>query len=269
VISTQAAISKTRRDLTLATLLRWALIGAAVLTLFVQPLLDEWGNIAVAVLFGLGAVWFVLSFRSMRGSRIAADSSSLIASGQYELAEQHIAEALGSFSIFRTVKLMSLHHLAMLRHAQSRWQESAMLCRALLTQRLAQGSGLDRSSRLILAEALLELNDLPGVHDALARLYDQRLPLREALNLLTIQLDYQAKVGAWTQIFDQQVMKKVELAELLPTPQAARAQALLALSARKVGREDWADWLRKRVELLVDPQKLCTDRPILWELWRQ
>ncbi len=267
MISAESAITKARRDLTLGAILRWALIAAAAVALIVQPLMESAATAATGVLMAVATLWIVLSVRSFRGSRMAADSSSLIAAGQYELAEEHIAEALGSFTIFRTVKLLSLHHLAVLRHAQSRWQESALLCRALLTQRLGPVSGLGRSSRLILAESLLELNDLPGVHENLARLYDQRLSLREALNLLAVQLDYMARIGAWEMMI-QNLMTKVELAELLPTLQAARAQALLALAAKKAGYADWHDWLKRRVELLIDVQKLCSDRPMLLEVWR-
>jgi hypothetical protein len=60
---------------------------------------------------------------------------------------------------------------------------------------------------------------------------------------------------------------KVEMAELLPGEGAARAQAFLALAAQKLGRTDWANWLRRRVELLTDVKGLCTSRPLLAELW--
>jgi hypothetical protein len=159
MITAEAAISKTRRGLTLSAILRWMLISAIVLA----PLIDRTGFSAMSVLMLVGAIWLVLSFRSVRGSRVAADSSSLIAAGEYDRAEENITEAMNSFSIFRTVKLMSLHHLALLRHAQNRWRESALLCQALLSQRPSAIRGLDRSSRLILAEALLELGDLHGV----------------------------------------------------------------------------------------------------------
>ena len=168
MLSAESAILKTRRGVTLGAILRWAMIGAAIVAVLGEPLFDSTGFLAVTVLMLVGAAWMILSFRSVRGSRIAADSSSLIASGQYDLAERHIAEALDTFSLFRTVKLMSLHHLAVLRHAQNRWQDSALLCRALLAQRPGPGgNGLDRSSRLILAESLLELNDLNGVYENL------------------------------------------------------------------------------------------------------
>jgi hypothetical protein len=53
----------------------------------------------------------------------------------------------------------------------------------------------------------------------------------------------------------------------MPTTSAARTQAMLALAAKKSGRDDWATWLRRRVELLCDVQQLCARRSILWELW--
>ncbi|HEY4972959.1 MAG TPA: hypothetical protein VII41_05080 [Steroidobacteraceae bacterium] len=266
MISAQSAISKTRRDLTLGAIVRWTLIISATTAVLVQPMIEGAEFVAVAVLVGVGAMWMVLSFRSLRGSRSAADSSTLIAAGQFELAEKSIAESLDSFSIFRTVKLMSLHHLAMLRHAQSRWQESALLCQAVLMQKPKVISGLDRSSRLLLADSLLELGDLRGVHENLMRLYNQRLTLREALNLLVVQMDYLARISAWEPML-WQVGTKVQMAELLPTVQSARTQALMALAAKKTGQMDWSDWLRRRAELLSDPQQLCADRPMLREVW--
>jgi hypothetical protein len=65
----------------------------------------------------------------------------------------------------------------------------------------------------------------------------------------------------------QAAPSKVQLAELMPAQQAARTQALLALAAKKTGQSAWFNWLRQRAQLLADPQALCTDRPILKELW--
>ena len=219
------------------------------------------------ILLIVGILWLVLSYRSVRGSRIAAASPSLIASGQYDAAEQRIVAAMHSFSLFRTVKLLTLHHLALLRHAQQRWQETVMLCRALLRQRLGPAAGLGKSTHLILAEALLELGDLSGAHDCLLGLYDQRLTLGEAIRLQSVQLDYLSRVGAWDQML-QEVQTKIQLAELMPADGAARVQALLALAARRGGRDDLSTWLRRRVELLADPAELSRRRPILAELWR-
>lgn len=267
MISAQVAISKIRRDITLSAILRWVLIAVAVFSLLAGVFFDDPQTFTMSVLVGVGAIWVILGFRSMRGTRMAAGSSSLIATGQYDQAERQIAEAVRSFSIFRMAKLMCLHDLAMLRHAQSRWQESALICRALLSEQGEASGGLDRSSRLILAESLLELGDLPGVHDSLARLYQQRLTLREALVLLGVQLDYLSRVNAWEPMLVS-AGKRIEMSELLPPQQSARMQALMALAADKTGRTELRDWLKRRVELLVDVERLCADRPILRELWR-
>jgi hypothetical protein len=65
----------------------------------------------------------------------------------------------------------------------------------------------------------------------------------------------------------QGIGTKVELAELMPAGKSAQTQALLALAAKRAGRADWANWLRRRVELLADVRALTQDRPILSELW--
>ena len=265
MITAEHAIHRFRRDLTISTMLRVALIGTALAALVAGSLSGSGFNSSVLIL-GVGLIWVVLGVRSVRGSRIAADSSSLIAAGQYDAAERRIVEALHAFSLFRTVKLLTLHHLAALRHAQRSWREAVVLCRALLRQRLGAVSGLGRSTRLILADALLELGDVRGAYDALASLYNERLSLGEALNLLSVQLDYCARVGAWDAMLFQ-IDTRAQLAELMPTDNAARTQALLALAARKRGRADWEAYLRRRAELLVDPAQLIERRPILRELW--
>ena len=263
MIPADAAIHRIRRDLTLSALLKGAFVCAAVAALAVGP-----GNLRAVMLLSVVGGWLLISARSARGSRMAADSPSLIATGQFDEAERHIEQAMRSFSVFRAVKLQALHHLALLRHAQRRWQESAALCRALLAQRLGALESMSKPARLILADALLEMNDLSGAYQAILGLYQQRLSLNESLNLLAVQLDYMARIGAWEQMMDH-VMAKVQLAELMPASASARAQALLALAALRIGRRDWADWLRSRAELLTDPQRLAMERPILWDVWGQ
>src|SRR5438067_1719049 len=149
----QYVIARLRRDLTIGTLLNFSLAAVAGFCL-VLPVAHS-GFAGTLALFVVGGVWLALSAQSVRGSRLAAGSPSLIASGRLDAAEQQIEQALHSFSLFRTSKLMSLHHLAMLRHAQRRWEDCAQLCRALLRQRLGSLASLARQSRLMLADALL------------------------------------------------------------------------------------------------------------------
>ena len=267
MLSVDTAISRFRWGVTFGSMLKGLLLAAAAASLMLNLVTGRHGADGTVLLFIVAGVWMVLSYRSVKGSRLAAQSPSLIASGHYDEAELQIEQALTSFSIFRTAKLLSLHHLALLRHAQKRWQETALLCRTLLGQRLGTLQSLNKPSRLILADALLEMGDTLGAYHAIAGLHSQRLSLAETTNLLLVQLHYEASIGAWDRMFGGGVVQKVELAELLPSTNAARAQAFLALAAHKRGRPDWAAWLRRRAELLAEVPDICADRPILSELW--
>jgi hypothetical protein len=266
LIPAETAIHRFRRDMTFGRLVK-GLFALAAVVAFVLP----FAGVRLDPLFVvplIACAFLALSVGSIRGSRLTADSPSLIAAGRFDEAEQRIDQALRSFSLFRHVKVVSLHHLALLRHAQRNWNESAVLCRALLGQKLGSMQGISKPARLMLADALLEMGDVRGAGDAIAALYQQRLSLAEVLKLVAVQVDHQARLGAWDQAFAG-VTAKVQLAELMPAAAAARTQALLALAAKKTGREDWSDWLRRRAELLADFQKLATDRPVLWELWER
>jgi hypothetical protein len=263
MIPAEAIITRVRRDLTLSTMLKSLIIGAGVVTFLMR---DTMGTVHLLVLAMLGFAWIVLSYRSAMGSRLAVDSQSLIAAGRYEAAEEQIEQVLGTFSLFRTSKLLGIHQLAVLRHAQRRWSDAAVLCRALLGRRLGPIRGVGKQCRLMLADSMLELGDARGAHEALAGLYQQRLTLAEAINLLAVQADFHGRAGNWAELFAG-IETKVQLAELMPAALSARTQALLALAAKKTGRADWASYLTRRAELLSDVQELCTRRPILWELW--
>src|SRR5665213_3034773 len=262
MISVDVAIHRVRRDITLGMLLKALLVSAVFATLIFSPP----PTAKAAAIAGIVIVWIALSVTSARSSLIARNSPALIASGQFDEAERQIDLAMRAFTLFGPAKLKALHQLAILRHAQRRWPETAALCRALLGHRLGRSASFTKPASLILTEALLELNELPSAYGAIMLLYGEQLGLDEVLSLLSLQLDYEAKIGAWAKIFDA-AAAKVQLAELMPSPQAARTQAVLALAALKCGREDWAQWLRGRAELLADVATLTTDRPALAELW--
>jgi hypothetical protein len=266
MISAQAAISRFRRDLTISALLRGLLLAGAVGCVLSGAIGEGSGMNGALILLGIGALWSVLGYRSIRGSRLAADSPLLIASGRFDEAESRIDAALRSFSLFKPAKFISLHHLAVLRHAQRRWQESALLCRALLNQRLGSLRGISKPSLLLLTDNLLRLGDLTGAYEALGHLYRRRLNLVEALTLQQLQLEYLARIGSFGPMLAD-VRSRIELAELMPSAHAARAQAFLSLGALKCGRTDLHHWLRGRAELLCDPRTLVAERPVLAEIW--
>jgi hypothetical protein len=268
MIATEHAIARFNRDLTLGRVLNIALLAAVAVSFFFffGGFLRS-GIADMMALVAFTTLWIFLGVQSMRGTRLAAGSSSLIATGQFDQAEMQIEQAMRSFSLFRTTKLMSLHHLAVLRHAQRRWTDAADLCKALLRQRLGSLTGLSRQSRLLLADSLLELGDVRGAYEALVGLYCQRLTLAEALSLLVVQLDYLWRIGAWEAMLEG-LGSKLELAELTNAHNAARVGAMLALAASKLGRKQLQEYLWRRVELLADVDELVRQRPILRELCR-
>jgi hypothetical protein len=125
---------------------------------------------------------------------------------------------------------------------------------------------LSKSSRLMLADASLAMGDLAGAHEAISRLYEQRLSLEQAMNLLAVQLEYEAAVGAWDRMIAN-IAGKVRMAEIMRPGMSARVQALLALAASHQKCDDWSRWLRQRVELLEDIHKIVGERPVLQRLW--
>ena len=261
----ESAIWRFRRDLTIGAMVRGVLVTGALVCILFTPSTGSGFNGALTLTV-IGAIWLTLAYRSMKDSRLTAESPYLIATGRFDEAETRIDAALKSFSIFKPTKLVSLHHLAMLRHAQKRWQESALLCGALLTQRTKSLGGLSKPTMLLLVDNLLHVGDLNAAYAALGRLHRLRLNLAETMALEQLQLEYLARVQAFEPMLSQ-VKTKVQMAELMPAGQAARTQAYLALAAKKSGRNELSQWLKGRAELLVDPPTLVAERPILAELW--
>ena len=261
MISAESAISRFRRDLTLQSAVKALLVGGALACIFLLPGVDK-SFIITAFL----VIWLMLSFKSAQGSRLMADSPTLISLGRFDEAEESLDQALRSFSMFRTVKLLSLHHLSALRYKQHRWDETAKLCRALLGQRLGGLTNLAKPSQLMLADSLLQLGDQAGAYQAIMGLYQYRLNLSEALQLMVLQLDYETRIAAWPSAAAG-ARQKIEMCELLNARESARAQAMLALAAKKTGQPDLAGWLVARVRLLADVNELLVRQPILKELF--
>ena len=282
MITAERAIHVLRRDLTIGSALKVATGVAVAAAVLLAPAAGAGASLLLIVL-GV-AIGLTVVSRAARQAAAAMDSPSLIAAGQYDEAEQQIERVLGTFWSLRSAKLLGLHHLAVLRHAQRRWRESAMLSGALLRlsrpgvvsgwvlgrttarQPATLPPGVACTAQLMLADSLIEMNDLPGAYQALSGLFAQRLSLAEAMNLLVIQLEYEARAGAWGSMLSH-VGHKVQLAELLPAMPAARAQALLALAAMRSGRPELAGWLRRRAELLVDVNELAAQRPVVAEVF--
>lgn len=259
-LSAEQAAKRVMRDVRLGTAARVGLVLLALAAAGAEavPGVALRGTPTLLV----GVLWVALALRSVKGARLLIGVGPLIAAGEYAAAEPRVAAAVRAFSVLKAPKLRALEHLALLRHAEKRFRDSASLCQTAL--RLSAGKA---TLELMLGEAALETNDLSAAHGVITRLHRlDTLTPREELKLLELQLDYGARVRAWPVMLEHLPIKLHRL-EHLPTPAAARAQAFLALAARKQNHPDLADWLRRRVLLLADAPQLITSRPVLAELF--
>jgi len=202
------------------------------------------------------AGWLIATYISARTARLVQHAAQLTsAHAPAPQTESALGEALSRFTLYRTVRILVYHHLAVLRHRQGRFEESSAICSALLS---LDDTGMARSLRstllMIFAEDRLQLGDLAGAHAAIVNLYNQKLPLVESLQHLMLQMRYEAACG-----YDDHLLwnlrKKVELLELMPPPACAMCHRLLADAAERRGTKELADHLRRRADLLADPDE--------------
>jgi hypothetical protein len=258
-ITTRRAIALVRRWRWLSILMRVALIlilGGAVYAY-------ERGG-GFLVMAGMFVLWTAVASLNARTRKLAFDAGQHFAAGEFDLAEDRLTQSLTSFTLAGSSKQMGLQQLALLRHAQSRWDDAAALARAFLSGRRRADARTDVPSRLVLAESLLEMGDLDAVSRELYELSRLRLNLRETLTLTQLRLDLLSRRGDFAGMFVQP-HATVSLVELMPAPVAARCHAMLALAALRLGKPDWLGWLAARARLLGDLAPILETRPHLRE----
>jgi hypothetical protein len=263
VISAPRAIALARRWIRLSTsyvvLTPIVLLAAGIWGVASAPGTGVFGLVALAWF----ATWFLLIGLTVRSRRLAIDAVPLIAAGDFGAAEDRLSQSLSSFSASRRTTLLSLQQLATLRHAQSRWADAVALTRELLARRRGpREQSIETQSRLMLAEALVELGQLDAAAAELTALMSMPLDLRETLTMTAIRLDYHARRDE-PQAMLAHLPQTLAMVELLPPPLLARAHALLAWAAWRVGDEPRRAFLAQRTRLLGDVDALVARRPLL------
>lgn len=272
-LPTELAIARCARQISVARVLRVALLSATFLVPLASPVLAtrQSGLVGGLLLWGLPLavmlLWILASVAGVRVSRLVQAAPSLIAAGLLEQAELRLAEGIRRFTLARSSKLLALHHLALLRHAQRCFADSARLAEAALAR------GVDSvdpqtgvSARLLVADASLELDDLSRCHAMLLGLRSRGLPLSDLLHLTALEVDYLGRIAAWREML-QDLRRRLELSELMPPAASVRAQAWLALAAAKCGDSETSEYLSRRCRLLADPGELVSDRAAFAELF--
>ncbi len=239
------------RDAFLRGAVLLAVVAAAVFVIVYDGTADLWTSLAVLTVFftwlGMGAV-------SASVSRRLPQVAALTETGP-DQAEAMITQALRRRGLLRWVRLMVYHRLAVLRHRQRRYEETAAICAAVLRHPLGPGESARAHLLLMLAESRLQLSDPEGAWPVLLELYATRLSLVEALQRMALQTRYEVVVGHHAAAMHA-ADRKIGLAELMPGPQCGAMHAMLATAARATRHEDLAGWLWRRAELLCSPDQL-------------
>jgi hypothetical protein len=236
-------------DDTMRGLLITGVVCAVLVTLLLPGLAIVSGLIAPAIVLGL---WLWLSVSTARVARSLATFGELMAAEPGK-AEDALNEMLSVKPVMRWARHLSYHRLAGMRHLQRRFTETAAICLCLLNQPLKGPAAATRPHLLLmLAEAQLEVGNLPGAYHALAHLQQTRLGLAQSLQRLAIQTRYELAVGAYDQALHR-ARAKVELAELMPAKHCAAMHAMLATAAQRAGETRQSAWLWERTRLLAGP----------------
>src|SRR5690242_10679596 len=115
MIHVEQAIRRVNRAMVLMWALH-ALLACAVGAALIVGTILQLPSILLAAIPCI--LWVLLAVNGYRETHNAMRWPMLIASGELVKAEQEIESAIHGFSVLRSVKLMSLHHLAVLRMAQ-------------------------------------------------------------------------------------------------------------------------------------------------------
>lgn len=283
----QTVVRTLRRHFFLASVARVALLTlvlAGLLGAAVRSQIDDTAQaLWSASMFG-ALVWVTLTMLSARQIRAANQASAYISSGQLELAEEHLKNAVALFSLFRGGKLLACHNLAVIAHNRKDYRTAAELCDCILAVSSGISRSLGRLCRILLADCRLFLGDLeaalraiaplaireppgslpgPTVGDAAEpRRARESLSLSEQLLLLPVQLRCQIEAGDFIRATES-LSWKVRLAELLDSPRAALVHVLLSIACGGLGDAATSRFLRVRGALYHDLGELATEYPIV------
>ncbi len=261
--TSQEAIGLFRKSVGLS---RGILVGLYYLVLTILILsyaaTSSAGFILIIALLWIAAVMF-----SIRSAQSIRQTQSALSIGDFDAAEEGIRRTLGMFSLNEGGKLVSLYHLAMIRHARRRFSDAAALSREVLMRIRPRTIELDTTSRMILVDSLIELGEISTAAREIVPLRSRPLGLRPSLGLMQMDIDLLGRLGAWNDI-GMRWNSVLPFVELMPSLMAARTHAWLGLAALRLGRSDWADIQRERAELLGDFADITRGRPELLALWQ-
>ncbi len=243
------------RELWIDTALRRGIAGFAMIAIMGLVMFNQTGSVAgLAVVMLCVFGWVGMSTISANVWRALSGVTAMIGRDP-DVAEAHLVVLMKKRPLMRWVRLMLYHRLAAVRHRQHRFAESAAICRAVLGRPLGPARRQRGSLLLMLAEASLQCRDLHGAYSALSGLQGERLGLAERLQRLAIQTRYEVLSGHDRAALNG-IQQKLLMSELMPAEHCGAMHAMLTASAKRTGKDELADWLWRRSELLCGREQL-------------
>ena len=245
------------RQLTMIRIVRYGVLGLLLAGfLGASFTTQEWAR-QTTVLVSVAALvaWVILLIGTTRLTREVQTGSLLLSTGQLDEAEVWLKRAIERFSLSIQGKIYACMELASLFVRQERYVEVAAVCRTVLRQPLKRLRHVFVSARLMLADSLLELNQLNEAYEAIRPVYDEELSLHDRMRLLPIELRYALAVDRPDTAVES-LEEKVRIAELLDSRQAALVHALLAEACRRRNLSDKQAFFTKRAKLYHDLEPL-------------
>ena len=254
-----ALVSRVGQRMMWARATSWSLAGVVFASLLLGSALrfERYGDVLAVLGAAAAILWLFLRMRSVTQGRRVREAAALLSVGRLDLAEPRATEAMSAFCLLRPVTLGAAALLAAVRHGQRRHAEAARLAAFVLARPEKLIAGSKRSVRLLLADALMELDAPDAARHAIGPLYAaaatpaDRLPLAEALKLLSIQLTLDARAGRWAEV-RHRLASKLSMVELMASKESARLTGLLLRAAEEGGAdfEAWRTLLARRAALL-------------------
>lgn len=227
-----------------AIALVWVALSASLLLGLLLPS----SILPTLLLAGTLVLWIWANWNTARSSAHLRQAALAAGGGDWGAAVPPLVMALHTFTLSRSSRLFAYQQLALLRSAQGRYDEASALCWALLGHH-GRGSGQRGRLWLLEAECRWRLGDMAAAHEALTQAHQHPLRAAEALQLVAVQVAYEAATGQTDRLLEG-LAAKVRLVRMMPAQQAAGVLRRLAEAAEaREGGAVAAD-LRRHARLL-------------------
>jgi len=249
---------KLRRQFAFDALLRGGIVAMILIGILCMAITPELGPVAttVAMIAIVGAWLWTSSINAQVTGQL--DHLLMLLDHDIAAAEDALGKLLAKRGLLRWVRLVLYQRMALLRHRQQRFGEAAAIARQVLARPLGHAESVRSNLILLMVEADLKTGQMLGAYLGLCSLAAMPLTLIEQLQRLALQTQYEVSLG-YDRAALHDAQRKIAMAELMPPAQCGTWHATLAIAAQRSEQHDFADWLRRRAQLLSGPQQQQTN----------